>query len=126
MGQDVPTTGRLMASPSYDLLQWPTAGGYVRALKGRWTLRDLVNFESLVGDARTPDEKAMQEAVKGLEGAEARRVGRPQSDPCGVQESARQQVACAKAMQRRDTQRAMEAAGAALRKVMTLGRRTTR
>ncbi len=75
MGQDVTTTGRLTASPSYDLLQWPTAGGYVRALKGRWTLRELVDFESLGGDARTPDEVAVQEAVKGLEGAEARRVG---------------------------------------------------
>ena len=44
-------------------------------LKGRWTLRDLVDFEALAGDARTPDEGAVLEAVKGLEGAEARRVG---------------------------------------------------
>jgi hypothetical protein len=44
-------------------------------LKGRWTLRDLVDFESLAGDARTTDEGAVLEAVKGLEGAEARRVG---------------------------------------------------
>ena len=38
-------------------------------------MRDLVDFESLAGDARTVDEEAVQEAVKGLEGAEARRVG---------------------------------------------------
>ena len=38
-------------------------------------MRDLVDFESLAGDVRTPDEGAVQEAVKGLEGAEARRVG---------------------------------------------------
>jgi len=44
-------------------------------LKGRWTLRDLVDFEGLAGEARTPDDGAVLEAVKGLEGAEARRVG---------------------------------------------------
>ncbi len=44
-------------------------------LKGRWTLRDLVDFECLADDARTPDEGAVLEAIKGLEGAEARRVG---------------------------------------------------
>jgi hypothetical protein len=44
-------------------------------LKGRWTLRDLVDFEGLAGEARTPDEGAVREAVKGLEGAAARRVG---------------------------------------------------
>lgn len=44
-------------------------------MKGRWTLRDLVDFEGLAGIARTPDEGAVLVAVKGLEGAEARRVG---------------------------------------------------
>ena len=44
-------------------------------MKGRWTLRDLVDFEALAGDARTPEAGAVLEAVKGLEGAEARRVG---------------------------------------------------
>jgi hypothetical protein len=38
-------------------------------------LRDLVDFEGLAGDVRTPDDRAVLEAVKGLEGAEARRVG---------------------------------------------------
>ena len=38
-------------------------------------MRDLVDFESLTGDVRTPDEGAVQEAVKGLKGAEVRRVG---------------------------------------------------
>jgi hypothetical protein len=38
-------------------------------------LRDLVDFEALAGDARMPDEGTVLEAVKGLEGAEARRVG---------------------------------------------------
>ena len=44
-------------------------------LKDRWTLQDLVDFETLAGDARTPDEGDVLEAVKGLAGAEARRVG---------------------------------------------------
>ena len=44
-------------------------------MKGKWTLRDLVDFEALAGDPRTPDEGAVLDAVKGLEGAEARRVG---------------------------------------------------
>ena len=44
-------------------------------MNGRWTLRDLVDFEALARDAKTPDEGAVMEAVKGLEGAEARRVG---------------------------------------------------
>ncbi len=34
-----------------------------------------MDFEALAGDARTPDEGAVVQAVKGLEGAEARRVG---------------------------------------------------
>ena len=34
-----------------------------------------MDFEALAGDAKTPDEGAVMEAVKGLEGAEARRVG---------------------------------------------------
>ena len=45
------------------------------ALKARWTLRHLVDFEALVGrgvEGRAVDVRA---AVKGLEGAEARRAG---------------------------------------------------
>jgi hypothetical protein len=38
-------------------------------------LRDLVDFEALAGDDRTPHDAAVLEAVKGLEAAEARRVG---------------------------------------------------
>lgn len=47
-------------------------------LKARWTLRDLVDFEALAGrgeGASFSDEEGLREAVKGLEGAEARRVG---------------------------------------------------
>lgn len=46
------------------------------SLKSRWTLRDLVDFEALADDAGVfADEDALREAVKGLDGAEARRVG---------------------------------------------------
>ncbi|MGJ8644532.1 MAG: DUF2868 domain-containing protein [Luteolibacter sp.] len=47
-------------------------------LKARWTLRDLVDFEALAGrEDRVgfSDEEGLRDAVKGLEGAEARRVG---------------------------------------------------
>ena len=52
--------------------------GRVWVLKARWTLRDLVDFEALAGrgeEARAVDEGRVRAAVKGLEGAEARRVG---------------------------------------------------
>ncbi|MEP2777624.1 MAG: DUF2868 domain-containing protein [Luteolibacter sp.] len=47
-------------------------------LKARWTLRDLVDFEALAGRGEEndfSDEEGLRDAVKGLEGAEARRVG---------------------------------------------------
>jgi hypothetical protein len=47
-------------------------------LKGRWTLRDLVDFEALAGgegELRALDEGRIRAAVKGLQGAEARRAG---------------------------------------------------
>ena len=47
-------------------------------LKARWTLRDLVDFEALAGRGeklRAVDEEKVRAAVKGLEGAVARRVG---------------------------------------------------
>ena len=48
------------------------------ALKVRWTLRDLVDFEVLSGregEMSAADENRIRAAVKGLQGAEARRVG---------------------------------------------------
>jgi hypothetical protein len=50
----------------------------VWVLKARWTLRDLVDFEALAGREEGgvfSDEEGLRDAVKGLEGAEARRVG---------------------------------------------------
>ncbi len=46
-------------------------------LKGRWTLRDLVDFEALLGreGGTKADGRAMRESVEGLEGAEARGTG---------------------------------------------------
>lgn len=47
-------------------------------MKARWTLRDLVDFEALLGregELRALDEGRIRAAVKDLEGAEARRVG---------------------------------------------------
>jgi len=47
-------------------------------MKVRWTLRDLVDFEALSGregELGALDEGRMRAAVKGLEGAAARRVG---------------------------------------------------
>jgi len=46
-------------------------------LKGRWTLRDLVDFEALLGreGGTKADGRAMRESVEGMEGAEARRTG---------------------------------------------------
>lgn len=52
--------------------------GRVWILKARWTLRDLVDFEALAGrgeDVVFSDEEGLRDAVKGLEGAEMRRVG---------------------------------------------------
>lgn len=47
-------------------------------LKVRWTLRDLVDFEAVAGSGDEvvfSDEEGLREAVAGLRGAEARRVG---------------------------------------------------
>lgn len=46
-------------------------------LKGRWTLRDLVDFEALLGRGGgiKADGQAMRKSVAGMEGAAARRTG---------------------------------------------------
>ncbi len=48
----------------------------LRLLKARWTLRDLVDFEALLGKGgEVSDERLLREKVRGLDGAEARRMG---------------------------------------------------
>lgn len=55
-----------------------TGAGRLGALKARWTLRDLVDFEVLsAADREIPasEERLIRNSVKGLDGAAARRAG---------------------------------------------------
>ncbi|WP_411826314.1 DUF2868 domain-containing protein [Luteolibacter sp. AS25] len=60
-----------------DAIAWGALVGSVCVLKKRWTIRDLVDFEALLGrgDAVEVDDGVIRDSVKGLEGASARRAG---------------------------------------------------